>query len=97
MSAATVASIAAERFAFLAGRGRLTDPIARRVRFVARAHGAEFVHVNTPGEGWSYGFWASSRGAVLDGAVRAEVARVLRAQGLLHSDGRTLGNFPEEV
>lgn len=81
-------------YMFLSGRGRITDSVARRVRLIARAHGAEFVHVNLPGDGWRFWFVGPNRGFPFDRALENEVADSLRKKGLLSNDGR-IGNFPE--
>lgn len=69
-------------FFFGLGRGRVKEPMRRRVDRIAARHGACFVNPNLPGEGWRYWFAAPNLGHPFDQATARAVADDLDKAGI---------------
>ena len=72
---------------FGVGRGRIEPSVGERIDEVAQRNGAEFTWANIPGQGPSYWFACTNRGAPFDAQTERDVWAALEAEGLAGPDG----------
>ena len=60
------------------GRGWIANDVAARIDFIAHEHGAVFVTVHIPGEGFEYWFAAPNRSNTINQLRAKQVWRALQ-------------------